>query len=109
MAPLGEALRSAPKFEAQEARAHGFGMRALEEFKDSQVWLKVDSTGTYDLGLAANEYMENGGKDNAYTALLMVGGLLLAAGEGVDHGTGVSPGGRANPSCAGGERLNRRT
>lgn len=60
MGPLDEAYRSAPKFEAQEARAEGFGMRALEDFKDSQVWLKVDSTGKYDLNLAANEYMENG-------------------------------------------------
>lgn len=60
MAPLDEAHRSAPTFEAQEARAQGFGMRALEEFKDSQVWVKVDSAGKYDLNLAANEYMENG-------------------------------------------------
>ncbi|MFC5958150.1 RNase A-like domain-containing protein [Streptomyces pratens] len=60
MGPLDEAHRSAPKFEAQEARAQGFGMRALEEFKDSQVWLKVDSVGKYDLNLAANEYLEHG-------------------------------------------------
>ncbi|MGW7073373.1 RNase A-like domain-containing protein [Streptomyces sp. NPDC054855] len=60
MAPLDEAHLSAPKFKAQEARAHGFGMRALEEFKDSKVWLKVDSAGKYDLNLAANEYMDNG-------------------------------------------------
>lgn len=60
MGPLDEAYRSAPKFEAQEARAEGFGMRALEDFKDSQVWLKVDSTGKYDLNLAANEYMGDG-------------------------------------------------
>jgi hypothetical protein len=60
MAPLDEAHRSAPTFEAQEARAQGFGMRALEEFKDSQVWMKVDSAGKYDLNLAANEYMEHG-------------------------------------------------
>ncbi|MFD7897159.1 RNase A-like domain-containing protein [Streptomyces sp. NPDC059743] len=58
--PLDEAYLSAPKFEAGVARAHGFGARALEEFKDSQVWLKVDSNGNYDLNLAANEYMENG-------------------------------------------------
>ncbi|WP_424568359.1 RNase A-like domain-containing protein [Streptomyces sp. CH-036] len=58
--PLDEAYRSAPKFEAGVARAHGFGTRALEEFKDSKVWLKVDSTGNYDLNLAANEYMANG-------------------------------------------------
>ncbi|MEU6522993.1 RNase A-like domain-containing protein [Streptomyces sp. NPDC046924] len=60
MGPLDEAHRSAPKFEAQEARAEGFGMRALEEFKDSQVWLKVDSAGKYELNLAANEYLEHG-------------------------------------------------
>ncbi|MFJ5227930.1 RNase A-like domain-containing protein [Streptomyces sp. NPDC088400] len=58
--PLDEAYLSAPKFEAGVARAHGFGARSLEEFKDSQVWLKVDSNGTYDLNLAANEYLENG-------------------------------------------------
>ncbi|CAM5466526.1 RNase A-like domain-containing protein [Streptomyces narbonensis] len=58
--PLNEAYLSAPKFEAGVARAHGFGTRALEEFKDSQVWLKVDSNGNYDLNLAANEYMANG-------------------------------------------------
>lgn len=32
----------------------------MEEFKDSKVWLKVDSNGNYDLNLAANEYMANG-------------------------------------------------
>ncbi|MFC9702340.1 RNase A-like domain-containing protein [Streptomyces sp. NPDC056943] len=58
--PLDEAFLSAPKFEAGVARAHGFGARALEEFKDSQVWLKVDSSGNYDLNLAANEYMAGG-------------------------------------------------
>ncbi|NEB83295.1 hypothetical protein G3I43_03720 [Streptomyces anulatus] len=47
-------------FEAGVARAHGFGARALEEFKDSKVWLKVDSNGNYDLNLASNEYMANG-------------------------------------------------
>ncbi|MEW2485308.1 RNase A-like domain-containing protein [Streptomyces sp. NPDC048411] len=58
--PLDEAYLSAPKFEAGVARAQGFGARALEEFKDSQVWLKVDSNGNYDLNLAANEYMADG-------------------------------------------------
>ncbi|MFE0248964.1 RNase A-like domain-containing protein [[Kitasatospora] papulosa] len=58
--PLDEAFRSAPNFEAGVARSHGFGTRALEEFKDSKVWLKVDSNGSYDLNLAANEYMANG-------------------------------------------------
>lgn len=35
-------------------------MRSLEEFKDSRVWLKIDSNGKYDLNLAANEYLEDG-------------------------------------------------
>lgn len=60
MGPLDEAYLSAPTFEAQEARAEGFGMRALEEFKDSQVWLRIDSNGKYDLNLAANEHLEDG-------------------------------------------------
>ncbi|WP_327113629.1 hypothetical protein OG206_07790 [Streptomyces sp. NBC_01341] len=58
--PLDEAYRSAPKFEAGVARAQGFGTRALEEFKDSKVWLKIDANGNYDLDLAANEYMADG-------------------------------------------------
>ncbi|MFI1250155.1 hypothetical protein ACH4TY_26160 [Streptomyces anulatus] len=55
--PLDEAYRSAPKFEAGVGRAHGFGTRALEEFKDLKVWLKVNSNGNHDLNLAANGYM----------------------------------------------------
>ncbi|RSS45930.1 RNase A-like domain-containing protein [Streptomyces sp. WAC08241] len=58
--PLDEAYLSAPKFEAGVARAHGFGARALEEFKESKAWLKVDSHGNYDLNLAANEYTDGG-------------------------------------------------
>ncbi|MFF0213768.1 RNase A-like domain-containing protein [Streptomyces vinaceus] len=60
--PLEEAKLSAPKFEAGVARAHGFGARALEDFKNtSQTWLKVDAaTGKYTLDLAANEYMADG-------------------------------------------------
>ncbi|MEV7671051.1 RNase A-like domain-containing protein [Streptomyces sp. NPDC088752] len=58
--PLDEAYLSAPKFEAGVARAHGFGARALEEFKESKVWLKVDSHGSYDLNLAANEHTDGG-------------------------------------------------
>ncbi|GGR42093.1 RNase A-like domain-containing protein [Streptomyces roseolus] len=57
---LDEAYLSAPKFEAGVARAHGFGTRALEEFKDSKTWLKIDSQGNYDLNLAANEYTSGG-------------------------------------------------
>ncbi|MFD4868658.1 RNase A-like domain-containing protein [Streptomyces sp. NPDC058412] len=61
-AVLDEAHLSAPKFEAGVARAHGFGARSLEDFKDtSQTWLKIDSvTGKYVLDLAANEYMNDG-------------------------------------------------
>lgn len=58
--PLDEAYLSAPEFEAGVARARGFGMRALEEFEESQAWLKADSTGKYDLDPAANEYFEHG-------------------------------------------------
>lgn len=58
--PLDEAYLSAPKFEAGVAQAHGFGMRSLEEFKDSQIWLKIDSNGNYDLNLGANEYSADG-------------------------------------------------
>ncbi|MFF3676497.1 RNase A-like domain-containing protein [Streptomyces sp. NPDC002120] len=59
---LDEAHRSAPKFEAGVARAHGFGARSLEDFKStSQTWLKIDSaTGKYVLDLGANEWMANG-------------------------------------------------
>ncbi|MEU6865043.1 RNase A-like domain-containing protein [Streptomyces sp. NPDC046876] len=59
---LDEAHMSAPKYEAGVARAHGFGARALEEFKStSQTWLKIDAaTGKYTLDLAANEWMADG-------------------------------------------------
>ncbi|MEV0413466.1 RNase A-like domain-containing protein [Streptomyces sp. NPDC050448] len=58
---LEEADLSAPKFEAGVARAHGFGARSLEQFKDSQTWLKIDSaTGKYTLDLGANEWMGDG-------------------------------------------------
>lgn len=58
--PLDKAYRSALEFEAGVARAQGFGTRALEEFKDSKVCLKVDSNGNYNLNLAANEHVANG-------------------------------------------------
>lgn len=56
--PLDEAYLSTPKFEAGVARAHGFGARSLEEFKGSQVWLKTDSNGTYESGLARSARAE---------------------------------------------------
>lgn len=58
--PLDEAYLSAPTLQAGVARAQGFGTRSLEQFKNSQVWLKVDSNSNYDLNLAANEYMSDG-------------------------------------------------
>ncbi|MGW0390291.1 RNase A-like domain-containing protein [Streptomyces sp. NPDC003042] len=59
--PLDEAHLSAPKFEAGVARAHGFGGRALDEFKDPQRWLTEDKqTGKYTLDLASNEWLDNG-------------------------------------------------
>lgn len=59
-APLDEAHLSAPKFEAGVARAHGFGGRALDEFKEPQRWLAEDAQGKYTLDLASNEWLENG-------------------------------------------------
>ncbi len=44
MGPLDEAHRSAPKFEAQEARAEAFGARALNDFKDEHPWTDPEDT-----------------------------------------------------------------
>ncbi|MGW6396299.1 RNase A-like domain-containing protein [Streptomyces sp. NPDC055103] len=60
MPALDEAYLSAPKFEAGVARAHGFGARALDEFKDPQRWIKEDANGNYTLDLASNEWLNNG-------------------------------------------------
>ncbi|MEU0335832.1 RNase A-like domain-containing protein [Streptomyces sp. NPDC006193] len=62
IAPLDEAHRSAPTFEAQEARAQGFGMRALNEFKTEHVWTNPEDTenGVYRIELAGQEYMSGG-------------------------------------------------
>lgn len=62
MGPLDEAYRSAPTFEAQEARAQGFGMRALNEFKTEHRWTAPQDTknGVYRIDLASSEWMENG-------------------------------------------------
>lgn len=62
MAPLDEAHRSAPKFEAQEARAEAFGMRALNEFKKEHRWTDPEDTpkGVYRIDLASSEWLENG-------------------------------------------------
>ncbi|MGW0792683.1 RNase A-like domain-containing protein [Streptomyces sp. NPDC002911] len=58
--PLDEAYRSAPKFEAGVARAHGFGTRALDEFKHEQRWTEAGSTGNHTFDLASNEYLGGG-------------------------------------------------
>ncbi|MCP3818377.1 hypothetical protein NLX86_09685 [Streptomyces sp. A3M-1-3] len=60
MAPLDEAYLSAPKFEAGVARAHGFGARALDEFRHQQKWMVQDSNGNQVFDLASNEYLGGG-------------------------------------------------
>ncbi|MEV5362310.1 RNase A-like domain-containing protein [Streptomyces cellulosae] len=62
MGPLDEAHRSAPKFEAQEARAEAFGARALNDFKDGHPWTDPEDTkkGVYRVDLASSEWLENG-------------------------------------------------
>ncbi|MEU5160478.1 RNase A-like domain-containing protein [Streptomyces sp. NPDC020875] len=112
MGPLGEAYRSAPMFAAQEARAQGFGMRALEDFKDSQVWLKIDSSGRYDLNLAANEYMENGhtldkhvGKTDEQLAQRLRDQQVKGATEAWPHGKPYPSSSSAFPDYQRAERL----
>ncbi|WP_406457716.1 hypothetical protein OH768_26825 [Streptomyces sp. NBC_01622] len=59
---LDEALRSAPTFDAEEARAEAFGARALNDFKNEHKWtVPNDSAGNhrYPLDLANQEYIEN--------------------------------------------------
>ncbi|MEV0910088.1 RNase A-like domain-containing protein [Streptomyces hokutonensis] len=59
---LDEALRSAPTFDAEEARAEAFGARALNEFKKEHKWtVPNDSAGNhrYPLDLANQEYIDN--------------------------------------------------
>ncbi|WP_175499886.1 RNase A-like domain-containing protein [Streptomyces sp. CC77] len=60
--PLEEARRSAPKFEAQEARAEAFGRRALNEFRKEHQWTDPAdaANGVYKVDLAASEWMNNG-------------------------------------------------
>ncbi|MGW3404481.1 RNase A-like domain-containing protein [Streptomyces zhihengii] len=62
MNPLDEAFRSAPRFEAQEARAEAFGRRALNEFKKEHQWTDPEDAknGIYRVDLASAEWMNNG-------------------------------------------------
>ncbi|MFD7786415.1 RNase A-like domain-containing protein [Streptomyces nojiriensis] len=57
---LDEAHRSAPKFEAGVARAHGFGSRSLNDFKHEQQWTVPGPNGEMAFDLAANEYLGGG-------------------------------------------------
>lgn len=59
-AVLNEAHRSAPKFEAGVARAHGFGSRSLNDFKHEQQWTVPGSNGNVAFDLASNEYLGGG-------------------------------------------------
>ncbi|MEU0375321.1 RNase A-like domain-containing protein [Streptomyces sp. NPDC006283] len=58
---LDEALLSAPTFEAEEARAHAFGARALDEFRPRHRWTQPGHTdlGIYQIDLASTEWLEN--------------------------------------------------
>lgn len=61
---LGEALLSAPTFQAERARAQGFGARSLNEFKKERSWQLPESRVPYrySVDLAAAE-----GVGNAHT------------------------------------------
>ncbi|WP_241833361.1 RNase A-like domain-containing protein [Streptomyces caatingaensis] len=58
--PLDEALMSLPTYEAEEARAEGFGARALDQFKHRHKWTGQDSDGAFRIDLAGNEYLGDG-------------------------------------------------
>lgn len=60
--PLDEALMSLPTYEAEEARAEGFGARALSAFRNEHQWTGPDDTknGIYRIDLASNEYLGDG-------------------------------------------------
>ncbi|MCC5477117.1 RNase A-like domain-containing protein [Streptomyces barringtoniae] len=59
---LEEAKRSAPTYNAEEARAEAFGARALNAFKDEHKWTKAGDTdqGVYKIDLASSEWLDNG-------------------------------------------------
>ncbi|MER7642892.1 RNase A-like domain-containing protein [Streptomyces sp. NPDC126522] len=59
---LDEALRSAPTFDAEEARAEAFGARALNDFKKEHKWTVPNDSAAnhkYPLDLANQEYIDN--------------------------------------------------
>ncbi|MFD4028483.1 hypothetical protein ACFWRV_33965 [Streptomyces sp. NPDC058576] len=57
-AELTEALMSAPRFAAEEARARAFGARALDEFKPRHRWSRPGNAdlGIYEMDLASTEW-----------------------------------------------------
>ncbi|MFI9720415.1 RNase A-like domain-containing protein [Streptomyces sp. NPDC052396] len=59
-APLDEAIRSMPKFEAEEARAEAFGARALVQFKHERKFTNPGDTakGIYKIDLASEEDLD---------------------------------------------------
>jgi hypothetical protein len=59
---LDEALLSVPTFQAERARAQGFGARSLNEFKKEHTWQLPESRFpyTYSMDLAAAEGVGNG-------------------------------------------------
>ncbi|MEV5507760.1 RNase A-like domain-containing protein [Streptomyces orinoci] len=61
-APLDEAFRCMPKFEAEEARAEGFGARALVQFKHERKFTHPGDTakGIYRIDLASDENLDGG-------------------------------------------------
>ncbi len=59
---LDVALRSAPTFQAEQARAQAFGARSLNEFKKEHRWQRDESQipYVYSLDLATNEELSGG-------------------------------------------------
>ncbi|WP_405442298.1 RNase A-like domain-containing protein [Streptomyces niveus] len=59
---LVEALRSAPTYQAEQARAQAYGARSLNEFKKEHSWQRPESQSPfqYSLDLATNEELGGG-------------------------------------------------
>jgi hypothetical protein len=62
MPALEEAYLSAPRFDAESARAQAFGVRALNEFKPEHMWNDPQGTvnGVYKIDLASHEWLAGG-------------------------------------------------
>ncbi|MFF6995195.1 RNase A-like domain-containing protein [Streptomyces sp. NPDC008313] len=68
---LAEASLSAPRYEAEEARAEAFGARSLNEFKPEHKWSTPGNAarGSYQLDLASTEWLENSHTISKHVAL----------------------------------------